>query len=63
MTEERAREILGKAVRRDDGLNELGVYIDWNPSDKQACLDGDFTVEYLEAVVWWMRNKSSRDGG
>jgi len=23
----------------------------------EACLDGDFTADQLEAIAWWMRNK------
>lgn len=58
MNEEKAREILGAAIRPDNSLSSLGPYIGWAPGDADICLDADFTVDELEALTWWLRNKS-----
>ena len=57
MTEERAREILGDAIKPDGGLlqvHEEGEFIEWEPRQR-ATLDGRFTADKLEAIVFWMR--------
>lgn len=56
MNEERAREILGDAIY-PKGLGVAGEYLEWEYGDDEACLDGHFTVDELEAIAWWMRNK------
>jgi len=58
MTEEQAREILDarNAIGNDDGLLNGGWYLVWSRGDKEACLDGDFTADELEAIAWWMRH-------
>lgn len=58
MNEEQARKILGDAIEGDNGLYSCGWYLAWSPHENTACLDGDFTAEDLEAIAWWMRNKS-----
>jgi len=57
MNEEKARAILGEAVRHNDCLYNLGHYISWTPRDAQVVLDDDFSADELEAIAWWMRNK------
>ena len=57
MDEERARELL---PINDDGWSigpSYGHYMDWSPGYEHITLDSGFTVEELEAIVWWMRNK------
>lgn len=57
MNEEKARSILGDAIHKDGvTLDCLGHYMAWSPGDKEITLDSTFTVEELEAIVWWMRN-------
>lgn len=58
INEEKARKILGDAIKEDNSLYCLGTYIGWSREDSTACLDGTymFTAEYLEAVAWWMKN-------
>ena len=56
MDEQKAREILKDALAEDGGLTNTGWYVGWTPGDSEAVLDGHFTAEQLEAVVWWMRN-------
>lgn len=56
MNEERAREILKDYIQDDGGLQSLGHYMSWTPSDNTIKLDDDFDPDELEAIVWWMRN-------
>jgi len=62
MDEEKARETLcgdGDNIIQDNGgLHSLGWYLNWEAGDSEACLDGQFTADELEAIAWWMRNKS-----
>lgn len=58
MNEAEARRILGDTVQPDDSLFCLGHYTCWRPDDTEIVLDDRFSVEELEAMVWWMRNKS-----
>jgi len=58
MDEVKVKEILRPNVFSDDGgLYDLGWYLAWNTNHKDACLDGDFTADELEAIAWWMRHK------
>ena len=58
MEKQRATEILKErdAVSIDNGLHSLGWYLSWKPREDDALLDGSFTVEELEAIVWWMKH-------
>ena len=56
MDEEKAREILGSYIT-GDGLYCLGRYLYWEKGSKEATLDAEFSIDELEAIVWWMRNK------
>ena len=56
MTEEIARKIL--PVNTDDSIGpNHGHYMAWSPSDDTITLDSEFTLEELEAIVWWLKNK------
>ena len=62
MNETEARQLLGSAIRSDGSLYCLGHYMAWTPERMRnkrntIYLDDDFTVEELEAIIWWMRNK------
>lgn len=56
MTETRAREILGDWIRPDGSIRCGDPYV--NAGVGGATLDGGFSVETLEALTWWMRNKA-----
>jgi len=56
MNEEKARAILGDTVKEDGGLDNLGHYISWCPSEQLVVLDAEFSADELDAIVWWMRN-------
>ena len=58
MDKKRAIEILKEsdAISIDNGLHSLGWYLSWKPKEDSATLDGEFTAEELEAIVWWMRH-------
>ena len=58
MNRSKAREILGDMIHPDNSLYELGHYICWNVGDDSVCLDDDFSVDELEAIVWWIRNNT-----
>lgn len=62
MDEEKARRILKGWIQPDNGLHCLGTYIAWTPGNgEEACLDGTFSAEELEAVVWWMVHFEGQD--
>lgn len=60
MDEKKAREILGSDIQDDESLYCLGRYLYWNKDEKNgdAVLDAEFSVDELEAIAWWMRNKA-----
>ena len=55
MTEEECRGVLGDIIRPDKTLFCQGHYVAWEP-DSTVCLDDHFTIEELEAIVWWVRH-------
>ena len=59
MDEKDARRILGFAIKDNNDLDSSERYIYWCPGDKTVTLDEEFSVEELEAIVWWIRNKNS----
>ena len=59
MDERKAREILKYFDITDYGLFSSSPFFAWNKKNKDACLDGDFTADDLEAIAWWMRNKTA----
>jgi hypothetical protein len=53
----RAREILGSSVQSDGSLHDTTQqYMWWSPGDSTITLDSEFTLEELEAIVWWLKN-------
>lgn len=65
MDEIKAREILSADITNDGSLMNVGWYLSWKVGNKDACLDGDFTADDLEAIAWWMRHaqgKGDSDG-
>ena len=57
MNETKAREILKNAIQSDGSLFDLGHYIHWEKDSSEITLDDTFTIEELEAIVWWVRNQ------
>ena len=57
MNKDRAIEVLGSAILDDNTLYCCGTYIHWNKKD--ITLDGDFDLEYLEAIIWWVKNEKT----
>lgn len=63
MNEQKATEILMAldCIGEDDSLcGSRCTYAAWQKEDgiSNIVLDGDYTAEHLEAIVWWVRNKS-----
>jgi len=58
MNEQQAREILKHSIRPDNSLYNCGHYTSWNKGDETICLDDNFDVEELRAIVWWMEHFS-----
>ena len=59
MTEDKARRILGRKVHPEDStLYDLSDYVCWPAAARRIILDGEFTAEELEAMAWWIRNKT-----
>ena len=54
MDEKRAREVIEKCSL-DGNLVRFNAYGD---DAEHTQLDGEFTADELEAIAWWMRNKS-----
>jgi hypothetical protein len=54
MNKEKVISILGNAIQEDGSLYCCGTYIAW--SGKELTLDGDFDLEYLQAVLWWIES-------
>ncbi len=80
MDEELVREILKDIICEDNSLQGIETYISypseiWIPkpdgTDEEEIdifgimLDGGFTIEQLEAIVWWAKNKKivQKEGG
>ncbi len=67
MNEKKAREILGDAVNKPYGsggpgsISCLGHYMAWSPGDGTITLDSEFSLDEIEAIAWWMRNKLPPD--
>jgi hypothetical protein len=62
MDEIKAREILRGYIDDKNNLvwesgKGLGDYLHWWVETREATLDGNFSADELEAIVWWMRNK------
>jgi hypothetical protein len=55
MNEQKAREILGEDITEDGVSNGIN-YVYYKKGDDCVTLDGSFGVDYLEALVWWMKN-------
>lgn len=56
MNEEKAREILKDVITDNNCLAGTYAYSDWCGNDN-ITLDGTFTLDELEAMAWWVRNK------
>lgn len=50
-----AKEAVSSCALPDGSLHDSGWYLDWSKGSQQATLDGDFTLEELEAIAAWMR--------
>jgi hypothetical protein len=55
MDEAKAREILGTAIKSSGELYCCGTYICYN-KELELTLDGDFDLDYLKAIIWWIEN-------
>ena len=58
MNEKKARSILGPMIEKSNDLSNApsGEYVEYIIGFETIALNGDFTVEQLEALAWWMRN-------
>ena len=64
MNEQKAKEILKDCIyQKMDGPHWPPRYICWHPTSekeswaKRVALKGEFTVDEIEAIAWWMRHK------
>ncbi len=61
MDEKKARAILKGHINPDDSLGMGGHlgYIEWvSDIPDTITLDGEYSIEELEAILWWMKNKA-----
>ncbi|MBU2346607.1 MAG: hypothetical protein KJ888_20650 [Gammaproteobacteria bacterium] len=58
MNEKRAREILKDWITPEDELFNLSALVSYHVDSVNPgiILDGIFSVEQIEAMVWWMKN-------
>ena len=55
MDQERAQLILAPFIKPDGGLFCLAPqYLAWDVGNERVSMDGAFSVEQLEAIMWWM---------
>lgn len=57
-----AASIAARAVSADGLLilSRPGKEAQWRPGQEQAMLSGDFSVETLRAIAWWMKNYNTK---
>jgi hypothetical protein len=58
MNEAKARKVLGDTITEENEMKDMNMYTDWSPDGKLIQLDGQYEVDELEAMAWWMRNKA-----
>ncbi len=57
MNQQQAREILKDVtLTPDNSLRSFEPFLAWNAGSNNACLDGYFDADELEAIAWWMKN-------
>ena len=61
MNEEKARKILHSYIDESNRLliwvfGECHDYMYWKIGDEHVTLDGTYTIETLEAIIWWVKN-------
>lgn len=56
MNKQEAYKRLKKVITPDGNLYSLNWYLSYNKGAKDACLDGAFTADDLEAIAWWIRH-------
>lgn len=60
MDEERAREILGSAIKSDYSLRGHSPFFRWCRGESTIILDDNtFTADELEAIAFWMRRNAT----
>jgi hypothetical protein len=58
MDEQKAKEILADSINEDGSLERYhDYYIKWELGDESVLIDGNLSIEELEAIAWWMKNK------
>jgi len=60
MNEQKARQILGTTILKDNSLSGSADYFSWSPDcdPREICIDATITLDQLEAIAWWVRNKN-----
>jgi hypothetical protein len=57
MNEQKAKELLKDHITPNGGLRRNDErYISWQPKESAVTVDGEFTTDELEAIIWWMQN-------
>ena len=60
MDEKKAKKLLGKMIKSDGSIDVDWCsfhYCSWTKPDPVLKLDGIFSIEQLNAIVWWVNNK------
>ncbi len=60
MDEATAEELL--PINNDNSIGpNYGHYMCWKPGDDTITLDSEFTLDELEAIVWWWKNHQNEN--
>ena len=62
MDKEKATKILADYIQPGGGLYCLGHYLSWGVGARSITLDCEFSLEELEAIVWWMKQDHNPGG-
>ncbi len=59
MTIDQAKIILNEFIQEDGDLFSGSKYISWSLGENEVTLDDSFTIEELEAIVVYIRDKQN----
>ena len=58
MTYDEAKELLKGDIKENGGLSRGSWWVSWDIGKECVCIDGEFPVDYLEAIVVYIKEMS-----
>jgi hypothetical protein len=55
--EEIVREILKESIKSDNSLHDIERPLAWYGNNKIITIEGHYSLDELEAIVWWVKHK------